>query len=225
MMKKWRNLKKTCADVCNNNLTFLVFLDLYLYFEMSGDEQQIGIDVTGLSERQLKQVEDAKEMEGFVQGGIMFPSEFKNMQSPDEKVIKLKNTKRNKEIWSKYEQKGFLKDGSFNYKSWSDLDLIKEISHRKDDGKKKTRTNFLRLLGQNRLIKLKEKLAMARNREETKTAIATSINRFLERGTPEAEAKYKRKLAKKRIERAQINKTKKAKKIEKEKQDILLDAQ
>jgi len=181
----------------------------------NAEPQQIGMDVTGLSDKQIKQLEDAKEAEGFIQNGIMFPQDFKSMQSPDEKVVRLKNTKRNKDIWGKYQQKGFLKDGSFNYKTWSENDLIREISKKKDEGKKKTRTNFLRFLGTPKLIKIKEKLALSRLREETKSSIANSINKFLLTGTPEAEAKYKRKLKKIKAEKAEKRTQKRKVNIEK----------
>lgn len=181
----------------------------------NAEPQQIGMDVTGLTDKQIKQLEEAKEAEGFIQNGIMFPQDFKSMQSPDEKVVRLKNTKRNKDIWGKYQQKGFLKDGSFNYKTWTENDLIREISKKKDEGKKKTRTNFLRFLGTPKLIKIKEKLALSRLREETKSSIANSINKFLLTGTPEAEAKYKRKLKKIKAEKAEKRTQKRKTNIEK----------
>jgi len=192
----------------------------------NAEPQQIGMDVTGLSDKQIKQLEEAKEVEGFVQNGIMFPQDFKSMQSPEEKVVRLKNTKRNKDIWGKYQQKGFLKDGSFNYKTWTENDLIREISKKKDEGKKKTRTNFLRFLGTPKLIKIKEKLALSRLREETKSSIANSINKFLLTGTPEAEAKYKRKLKKIKAEKAEKRTQKRKANIEKwEKINPKIDAE
>jgi hypothetical protein len=184
----------------------------------------IGVDVTDMTDKQIHALENASGVDGFVENGILFPQGFKNIAAPADRVYRLKDTKRNREVWGKYQEKGFTKDGSFNYKTWGDIDLIREISRRKDEGKKKTRTNFLRHLGEKKLIKIKEKLAVARNREETKTEITNAINKYLERGTPEAEARFKRRMAKKRVENIEKRKINKQKKIEKIERNIDKDA-
>lgn len=185
------------------------------------ERKQVAMDVTDLSPKEIEHLSEADHAEGFMKNGIFFPNQFAEVQGEKHQpTIKVKTTKKTLDIYSKYGDKGFSKDGGFNYSSWSDQDLINEIASRKDKGKSKARTNFLRALGVKRLIRIKPKIGLSKKQETTKTQLVNSIEKFIERGDPSAEAKYKRKLAKKKAERLANKKINK--KAPKEPKDVII---
>jgi len=170
------------------------------------EPQQIGIDVTGMSPEEIEKLETAPTLEGELRNGVIFPKEFS--EKKEKLVIKVKPTKKNRELYEKYGAKAFTKDGDFNYTSWCDGDLIKEIIARKDKGKNKKRTIFLKRLGNNRLLKLLKAIPASKHKTETQTQLESSINKFIERGDPKAIAKLKRKQQKRKLEKQALKREK-----------------
>jgi len=163
------------------------------------EPQQIAMDVTDLNSEEIEKLENARSIEGELRNGVIFPKEFS--EKKEKLIIKVKPTKRNRELYEKYGAKAFTKDGDFNYNAWCDGDLIKEIITRKDKGKNKKRTIFLKRLGNNKLLKLLKAIPASKHKTETQTQLESSINKFIERGDPKAIAKLKRKQLKKKMEK------------------------
>lgn len=176
-------------------------------------DNAVAIDVTDLSEKEIDRLNEAPKIEGQLKDGILYPKDFKTGE--EKVVIRCKGTKKNKEIYSKYGTNGFKRDGTFNYSKWNDADLIKELVNRKDKGTSKKRSNFMKILGEKKLLKLDRVLAGTHHKESTKTKLSLAINKYIRNGDPKYIAKLKKKQKKQKEERAAIRREKALDKIQK----------
>lgn len=169
--------------------------------------QMIGVDVTGMSDKQIQDMEARGKVSGVEIDGVLFPEKFTKGGSTKPKIF-VRDTKHNKELFEKYGAKAFLKDGSVNYSTLADVDILKEMKRVpgvSGAGKfaKPKCWKILKQLNISRLPRLVNKLPMTKMKEKTQTAMEKAITTYAERGTPDAMARLKRKSEKKRKESAQ----------------------
>lgn len=185
--------------------------------------QMIGVDVTGMSDKQIEAMEARGKVSGVEIDGVLFPEKFTKGGAAKPKIF-VRDTKHNKELFEKYGAKAFLKDGSINYSTLADVDILKEMKRVpgvSGTGKfaKPKCWKVLKQLNISRLPRLVNKLPMTKMKEKTLLSMEKAITAYVERGTPEAMAKLKRKSDKKRKEsatRRQIRRFSKDKEIDQE---------
>ena len=156
----------------------------------------VGINVTDMNDQQIAQMEAAGHVDGVEIGGVLFPNGFAQ-DSGAHPTTQVKDTKHNRELFKRYGAKAFLKDGSINYSTLADKDVIMEM--RRYPGisgiGKFARPNcwkVMRQLSKTRIPRLIDKLGGTKCQKKTQNELEKHITNFVKFGTPEAVNREKR---------------------------------
>lgn len=162
------------------------------------------VDVTGKTEEQVRAIEKAKVIHGYVRNGIIYPESFKQpLPTRKTENIDVANNALNHYYLEKYEDDAFLKGGVRNYKAYDNTDVYKEIVALK--GKKRQR--LLVTIGTKRLDALMKGFSSVKGKEETKGAIEKEIQTLKNSTNPKViKAQRKAEKERKATKEAQVKK-------------------
>ncbi len=132
------------------------------------------IDVTGLSSRQIEQIERAPTMMQVGADGIGHPvvsSHGKGRQT----VVRVKLNERNKRLVDRFGERIFTDGGKVNYKAFPADELLKRMVRRKGD----SRENMFEQLGKKYMAKLLDKIPKSELKLDTKKELKKDVRKFL----------------------------------------------
>lgn len=138
------------------------------------------VDVTGLSEREIEAIEKGERRIEMGDNGIAQPAQQKKVKkmlvTNDSIVpIKVKDTKKNRQMLAKYGDRVFDGNGKVNYKKLPTEVLLGKLVRRKGD----SRRNLLEILDKPFCRKLLDKIPKSELKYKSKNELKKNIRKFL----------------------------------------------
>lgn len=169
----------------------------------NGESQMLPIDVTGLTERQINELERNPSGLNIGSDGIAHPDARPKHARASKEVIHVKDCDKNVSLVKRFGDKIFNDQGKLNYKAFPAEELLKRMVRRKGD----SRENLFEQLGKPYMSRLLTRIPKSELKLKTKKVLKNNIRKFLGLGvekTHKQKSKDKKAKSEKRSDKMDV---------------------
>jgi len=137
------------------------------------------IDITGMSQKEVDQLEKNPSRMELDENGIAYPKSNKGLKmmkpaSQERMVVNVKDTEKNRKLIQRFGERIIDNHGKVDYKKFPSDELLKRMVRRKGD----SRENLMEQLGKPFCKKLLEKIPKSDLKLQTKKELKRAIRKF-----------------------------------------------